>query len=148
MASRETETRAAKSRKTAWKPPALLPAPDAQDGYSFRWVRVGSRGQLDNKNVSSRFREGWAPVSAKDHPELQLVTDTHGARFEDGVEIGGLLLCKTATENIQARNDYYGSRNQQIMQSVDNDYLRDQHPDMPKLSERRTRVTFGNGSTE
>jgi hypothetical protein len=148
MATRESETRSAKSRKSTWKPPSLLPTPDAQDGYNFRWVRVGSHGQLDNKNVSSRFREGWVPVNAKDHPELQLVSDTHGARFQDGVEIGGLLLCKTAKENVEARNEYWNTRNQQIMQSVDNDYLRDQHPNMPKLSERRSRVTFGNGSSE
>lgn len=148
MVSRDSETRASKSRKASWKPPSLLPSPDPEDGYAFRWVRVGSRGQLDNKNISSRFREGWAPVNAKDHPELQLVSDTHGVRFEDGVEIGGLLLCKTAKENVDARNAHFAARNEQTMQSVDNDYLRDQHPDMPKLSERRTRVSFGSGSPE
>lgn len=149
MASnRDNETRAAKQRKATWTPPSLLPTPEKQDGYAYRWVRVGSRGTLDNKNVSSRFREGWEPVNAKDHPELQLVSD-RGAQFEDGVEIGGLLLCKNSVENVKARADYYANRAQQQMTSVDNNYLRESDPRMPLLKpERRSRTTFGKQSAD
>lgn len=150
MASRrDNETRASTARKASWKPPSLLPTPDAQDGYKFRWVRVGSRGQPDNKNVSSRLREGWEPVNAKDHPELHIASDSHGARFPDGVEIGGLLLCKTSAENVDARNEYYNTRAQQQMTSVDNNYMRESDPRMPLLKpERRTRVSFGPSGDE
>lgn len=144
MASRDNETRAAQERKASWRPPSLLPTPQAERGYKFRWVRVGSRGSLDNKNASARFREGWEPVNAKDHPELALVSDTHGATFQDGVEIGGLLLCKTAEENVDARREYYSGLAQQQMASVDNNYMRESDPRMPLLKpERRTKTTFG-----
>jgi len=146
--TRETETRSAKARKTSWTPPSLLPSPDPQEGVSFRWVRVGSRGQSDNKNVSARFREGWVPVNAKDHPELQIVSDRN-SQFEAGVEVGGLLLCKNSTENVKARNEYYADRAQQQMTSVDNNYLRESDPRMPMLKpERRSRTTFGKGASE
>jgi hypothetical protein len=147
--TRENETRAAKARKSSWTPPSLLPSPDPQAGYSYRWVRIGSRGSLDNKNVSARFREGWEPVNAKDHPELKLVSDSHGKQFEDGVEIGGLLLCKIDTDRVKARNEYYNARASEQMQSVDNSYLRESDPRMPLLKpERRTRVTFGSAPDE
>lgn len=149
MATRENETRAAKTRKASWTPPSLLPTPDPQEGYSFRWVRVGSRGSMDNKNVSARFREGWVPVNAKDHPELKLIADSHGAQFAEGVEIGGLLLCKIDTGRVKARNEYYNTRAHEQMESVDNNYLRQSDPAMPLLKpERRTRVTFGNTPDE
>lgn len=148
MATRDNETRAATSRKASWKPPTLLPVPDAEKGYSYRWVRTGSHGTSDNRNVSKRFREGWEPVNAKDHPELQILTD-RGSQFQDGIEVGGLLLCKTSTENVEARKDYYGQTAQNQMSSVDNSFLRESDPRMPLLKpERRTRTTFGKGPTE
>jgi hypothetical protein len=149
MASRENETRAAKARKTTWRPPSLLPTPDAQDGYKFRWVRVGSRGTPDHKNASARFREGWEPVNAKDHPELLVVSDSHGTSFQDGVEIGGLLLCKTSAENVDARREYYANMAESQMASVDNNFMRENDPRMPLLRpERKSKLSFGSPKEE
>ena len=50
-------------------------------------------GQSDPTNVSAKMREGWEPVRLSEHPELQLYA-TEGSRFEDSVEVGGLMLCK------------------------------------------------------
>ena len=102
-------------------------------------------GQSDNKNVSSRIREGWEPVKASDHPELQIMSD-RDSRFPDNVEVGGLLLCKTATENVTARKGYYEKRATDQMTTVDNNCLRENDPRMPlSRPERRTRTTFGSG---
>lgn len=148
MSTRDQQTRANSTRKASWKPPTLLPTPDAEAGYSYRWVRTGSHGSVDNRNVSKRFREGWEPVNAKDHPELQILTD-RGSQFQDGIEVGGLLLCKTATENVEARNSHYNQAAQNQMLSVDNSFLRESDPRMPLLKpERRSRTTFGKGSEE
>lgn len=145
MVNRNQETREASSRKRDWKPPSLLPVPDKEDGYVYRWVRVGSRGSSDNRNVSKRFREGWTPVNAKDHPELQVQSE-RGSEFSDGVEIGGLLLCKTAKENVDQRNRYYNDFAQTQMNSVDNTFMRESDPRMPlSKPERRSRTTFGDG---
>jgi hypothetical protein len=62
------------------------------------------------------------------------------------VEVGGLLLCKTAVENVTARTKYYEKRAADQMSSVDNNYLRENDPRMPLLRpERKSRTTFGSG---
>jgi hypothetical protein len=142
---RDKETREAEKRETAWKPSSLLPIPLPQPGYQYRWIRTSMFGVADNKNISSRIREGWEPVKASDHPELQIMSD-RDSRFPENVEVGGLLLCKTANENVTARKDYYEKRATDQMSTVDNNYLRENDPRMPlSRPERRTRTTFGSG---
>ena len=67
---RDNDTRETKARKRSWQRPEVLPSPEPQDGYEFRWVRVSTQGQTDATNVSSKLREGWEPVKAEDHPEF------------------------------------------------------------------------------
>src|SRR5687768_17640906 len=100
---RDLETREKTKRgHDGWRPPSLLPEPLARPGVKFRWIRTSAMGDADIKNVSSRFREGWEPVKAEDHPELEILTDPE-SRFKDGVEVGGLLLCQNADENVEQR---------------------------------------------
>lgn len=141
--NRNTETREAAKRKTAWKPASLLPTPEAQDGVAYRWIRVGSRGNADAQNVSKRFREGWVPVNIKDHPELNVMTD-EGSKFTEGVEIGQLLLCKNDRSQVEQRNAYYRQLAQTQMDALDNSMMRENDTRMPLYKpERKTRVTFG-----
>lgn len=143
--AREKETREAEKRESSWRPTALLPIPLPQSGYVFRWIRTSTFGKPDNKNVSARIREGWEPVLASEHPELQIMSD-RDSRFPDNVEVGGLLLCKTATENVTARKNYYEKRATDQMSTVDNNYLRENDPRMPLMKpERKSRTTFGSG---
>jgi len=117
----------------------------ASPGIAYRYIRTSTFGDTDVKNVSSRFREGWVPVKAEDHPELEVLRDPE-SKFKDGIEIGGLLLCQTSTDNVDQRNKYYGDRAQAQMDSVDQAYLRANDPRMPlSKPERRSRTTFGSG---
>jgi hypothetical protein len=142
---RDGETREAEKREISWKPSSILPIPLSQPGYVFRWIRTSAFGVPDNKNVSARIREGWEPVKAEDHPELQIMSDKD-SRFPGNVEVGGLLLCKTAVENVTARRNYYEKRAADQMATVDNNYLRENDPRMPLARpERKTRTTFGTG---
>lgn len=146
-APRETQTRENTERKKTWQPASRIPTPAREDGYSYRWVRTSMLGQADNTNVSAKFREGWEPVKASDHPELQVMSDID-SRFEGNVEVGGLLLCKNSKENVEARQEYLQEINQRQMESVDNNYLRENDPRMPMLRpERSTKVTFGSGNS-
>jgi hypothetical protein len=147
---RELETRADAERpKKRWTPPQLLPEPTPEPGYQFRWIRVATQGQDDPMNISSKLREGWEPVKASDHPEIQLMrTDSGKGRFPDSIEIGGLLLCKTPVELAEERNAYYQRQADNQMQSVDNSFMRDNDPRMQKFNERRTEVKFGTGSSQ
>lgn len=142
---RELQTREKTVRKRSWQRPEVLPSPTPEDGYEYHWVRVSTQGQADATNVSSKLREGWEPVKAVDHPEITMVT-VENDRFADNVVIGGLMLCKAPKELVEERNEYYDTQTKSQMNSVDNNFMRENDPRMPLFNERKTKVTFGNGS--
>jgi hypothetical protein len=91
------------------------------------------------------MREGWEPVKAVDHPEVTLV-DIEQERFADNIVIGGLLLCEAPIELVGERREYYEAQTGNQMQSVDNNLMRESDPRMPMFNNRKTKVTFGNGT--
>jgi hypothetical protein len=102
-------------------------------------------GNSDNPNVSTRFREGYTPVKASDHPELQLVTDMD-SRFKENIEVGGLLLCSIPEEIAEDRIEQQLEQSTRQMDAVDNNYMRQSDPRMPVLKpERHSRTSFGKG---
>jgi hypothetical protein len=142
--TREYASRERTKRPQAWQPASGLPEPDKQPGYDYRWIRVSASNQADAKNVSSKFREGWEPVRIEEQPELGLIAEK-GSRFQDGIEVGGLLLCKIPTDFMEQRRKYYSRINQSQSDSVDNNFMREQDPRMPLFSERKSKTTFGTG---
>ncbi len=143
---RDLETRARVERPKQWMPPELLPTPNPEEGYEFRWIRVSTLNSADPMNVSSKLREGWEPVKASEHPEVHMMQTGEKPRFPDSIEIGGLLLCKTPKEFVQQRNDHFQQLTAGQMASVDNNFMRENDPRMPLFKERRTEVKFGRGS--
>ena len=109
---REIQTRQQTERVKAWTPPELLPEPDKQAGFAYRWIRVSMLGVADPKNLSSKLREGWEPVRAEEQPKFSLLVDPD-SRFKDNIEIGGLLLCKAPEEFVQQRQEYEAKLTQQ-----------------------------------
>jgi len=144
--ARELDTREKTERPKQWMPPQLLPDPNPEPGYAFRWIRIASLGKDDATNISGKLREGWEPVKASDHPEIRLFGSDSNAKFPDCVEVGGLLLCKTPVEFTEQRNSYYRNQAEAQMQSVDNTYMRENDPRMPMFKERKSTVTFGKGT--
>jgi hypothetical protein len=144
--ARELDTREKTERPKQWMPPQLLPDPNPEEGYAFRWIRIASLGKDDATNISGKLREGWEPVKASDHPEIRMFGSSGNARFPDSVEVGGLLLCKTPVELTEQRNAYYRNQAEAQMQSVDNTYMRENDPRMPMFKERKSTVTFGKGT--
>lgn len=142
---REQETRAASARKTSWNRPETLPAPNPQEGYEFHWVRISTLGQVDATNVSAKLREGWEPCKAKDHPEISMVV-TESERFKDNIVIGGLMLCKAPVELVRERTDFFQNQTKSQMSAVDNNLMRENDPRMPIFNDRKTKVTFGQGT--
>jgi hypothetical protein len=142
---RDTETRAAEVREESYVPPSTLPVPTAEPGMTFHWVATHVMGVADPTNVSKRLREGWVPVKAVDHPELELPGNAAG-----NVEIGGLMLCKMPTSKVVARQRYYEEQARKQMQSVDTALMRNNDPRMPLFVERKSKTTrgssFGNGT--
>ena len=141
----EQTVRETTTRKQAWTSPETLPSPKEEDGYTYRWIRTSTQGQVDATNVSSKLREGWEPVKASDHPEITLVT-IENEKFKDNIVIGGLMLCKAPIELKNERTAYFKSQTDNQMRSVDNNLMRENDPRMPIFNERKSKVTFGKGN--
>lgn len=144
-APRELSNREKSMRPRAWMPPQLLPDPNPEPGYVFRWVRVSTLNTADPMNISSKLREGYEPVKASEHPEIKLFGQ-EDSRFPDSVMVGGLLLCKIPAEFVEQRAAYYSGQAESQMQSVDNNFMREGDPRMPLFKERKSKVTFGSGN--
>jgi hypothetical protein len=142
---REVENRELSARPTQWQQPDLLPEPDKQAGFAYRWIRVASLNQADPRNLSAKLREGWEPVRIEEQPKFQLLVDPN-SRFKDNIEIGGLLLCKTPEEFVQQRNDYYRKQSESQTEAVDNNLMRQSDPRMPLFKEGKSTTSFGKGS--
>ena len=142
---RDNETRETEERVTEYSPPSNLPDPTPQDGYAFRWIRVAVLNDPDNRNVSMRYREGWEPCLASDHPELMIMSDADTS-FVDNVVIGGLMLCKCSEELMVQRSKYYTDKAKDQANSVDQNFMRENDPRMPLLeTEHSSKTTFGVG---
>lgn len=142
--SRELETRAVQERPKQWAPAELLPEPDKQPGFAYRWIRVATLDKADPRNLSGKLREGWEPVKISEQPKFQLLIDP-ASRFKDNIEIGGLLLCKTPSEFVEQRNTHYANQTQAQTVAVDNSLMRENDPRMPLFSERKSSSSFGKG---
>ena len=141
---RNTDNREFSERPKQWAPPELLPEPDKQAGYAYRWIRTSTLNQADPRNLSAKLREGWEPVGIEEQPKFQLLVDPN-SRFKDNIEIGGLLLCKTPEEFVDQRNAHYRIQAENQMDAVDNNLMRQSDPRMPLFNEKKSTVTFGKG---
>lgn len=129
-----------KNVRYVYTPSSKLPDPTPIPGMSFRWIATHVMSIADPTNVSRKRRDGWEPVKAADHPELMLEGNASG-----NVEIGGLMLCKMPTDRVEAMDEYYQRQNKAQMESVDNNFLKNQDPRMATLfSERQSTSTRGN----
>jgi hypothetical protein len=142
--TRELESRASQQRPKQWAPAELLPEPDKQPGFNYRWIRVSTLNNPDPRNISAKLREGWEPVKLSEQPHFQLLVDPT-SRFKDNIEIGGLLLCKTPSEFVDQRNEYYRQQTEAQTLAVDNSLMRENDPRMPLFNERKSSTSFGKG---
>jgi hypothetical protein len=156
---REIQSPEQGNREVSWTPPSTLPDPDPKPGYVHRWVRIDTYGTPDPKNYNARMREGWEPCRAEDYPEItsQMMPNnprgTAAGRNPDqsisgNIIIGGLMLCRMPQEIADARKRYYANLGERQLEAVNQSYMNNASPDMPKLNESRTRTRFGQGSSK
>lgn len=148
------------NRVVSWTPASALPDPDPREGFHHGWIRVEAYGQPDPRNMNTRIREGWEPCRAEDYPEIVEVLMPNSVRNQNtparnqdvstsgNIIIGGLMLCRMPDEIWRAREAYLNKQAQNQMTAVENDYLREQNPNMPKIREGRTKVTFGSSGKD
>jgi hypothetical protein len=141
---RSTESRNQTQRPQQWAPPELLPEPDKQPGYKYRWIRVMLGGQSDARNISIKIREGWEPVKIEEQPQYSLLVNGEG-RWKDCVQVGDVLLCKTPEELAEQRNQHYLVQSEQQIKAVDSNLMRQNDPRMPLFKESSSSITKGGG---
>lgn len=142
---REMESRTMQERPKQWMPAELLPEPDKEPGFAYRWVRVATLNAADPRNLSGKLREGWEPVTVEEQPTMKLLVDPN-SRYAGNIEIGGLLLCKTPTEFVQQRNASVQKVTDAQTRAVDNNLMRQSDPRMPIFNEKKSSTSFGKGS--
>ena len=141
---REMQNRQNTERPKQWQQPELLPEPDKEPGFAYRWIRVSTLNMSDPRNLSAKLREGWEPVKLADHPEMHLFVDAN-SKFKDSVEIGGLLLCKMPEEFVQQRNAHYQKATNAQAEAVDNSFMKENDARMPLFKDKKTTTSFGKG---
>ena len=141
---RDSTTQEQFQRADSWSPASLLPEFKKVPGWAYRWIRVSLTNNADNLNVSSKMREGWEPVRLADHTEIRLVADPN-TKYKDGIEIGGLLLCKIPEEFVEQRNAYYNKQTESQTQAIDNSFMKENDPRMPLFKDKKTTSSFGKG---
>jgi hypothetical protein len=146
---RELEDRLMAERPKQWQQAELLPEPDKNPDFAYRWIRVSTLNSADPRNLSAKLREGWEPVPVEEQPKFRLLADPN-SRYKDNIEIGGLLLCKTPKEFIAQRNEHFTKQTQAQTEAVDNSLMRQSDPRMPLFADRKSTSSrgrgFGNGS--
>ena len=142
--TREQATREIQERPKQWMQAELLPEPDKQPGYAYRWIRVSTMNSADPRNLSAKLREGWEPVPIEEQPKFKLLVDPT-SRYRENIEVGGLLLCKTPSEFVMQRNVFYAKQTQAQTEAVDNNLMRQSDPRMPLFKERKSATSTGKG---
>ena len=82
----------------------------------------------DNKNLSSRLREGFELVRADSgtlYPTIQ------EGKYKGVIGVGGLLLARIPVEIVEERMEYFAQQTQDKETAINNDLLKEQHPSMP-----------------
>ena len=132
-------------RPKQWAPANLLPEPDKQPGFAYRWVRVSTNNEYDQRNLTAAFREGWEPVASEEQPKFKLLADPN-SRYAGNIEIGGLLLCKNSQEFMDQRKEHFAKQTKAQMEAVDNNLMRQSDPRMPLFKENKSSTSFGKGT--
>ena len=90
------------------------------------------------------MREGYELVRRDEYPDFESPVIDSG-KYEGVFGVGGLLLARIPEETVAERTAYFSSRNQDQMDAVDSDMMRENaHSSMTiARPDRQSRVTFG-----
>jgi len=137
--NRESEA----NRNTSFKPPSLLDAPPAPEGFRHRYVAYEVAGKSHDANISRKFRMGYEPVKASEYPDWHPPTIESG-RMAGYIGHSGLVLCRIPEEISDKYRTMYEGKAQAMDQAVENDFFRLNNPVMPLSGEKKTSFTTGN----
>ena len=97
----------------------------------------------DRSNVHKKRREGYELVRAEDYPDFDAPVIDEG-KNAGVIGVGGLVLARIPEEIAVQRDSHYRKVTNRQMEAVDNDWMKESNPMMPKQKpQRSTSVSFG-----
>jgi hypothetical protein len=143
-APRSAKTREKETRRTPWRPPAMLDAPDPPEGFHHRWIRAEMANSPDKLNMSKRMREGFVLVNGDEYPDFEVPTVDDG-KHAGVISVGGMMLARIPIETVEERRKYYRDKTTSQMAAIDNELMAHSNPAMPiQAPSRKSRTSFGN----
>ena len=97
---------------------------------------------LNGKTGEEAFKNRLPSILESHETEINNL-DTN--KLEKGNYSGTAEDLKNDITNIENQMKYYDTQNKAQMESVDNNFMRDNDPRMPLFSEKKTQVSFGSG---
>ena len=90
--------------KKKWSPPDSLDAPEAPEGFRYRWIR--SDIMKGRWGIKRSLRQGFSLVKAKRGDRKKYPVITTG-KYKGCIGIGGLVLASVRQEIADERERYY-----------------------------------------
>lgn len=125
-------SRESASRKMVWRPPNRLDAPEAPEGYSYRWVRKQIGNEPDHSNVVGRKRQHYEPVKPEELGNFEV-------EVGDGSEMGmvtckDLILMKVPNVIKEQRDQYYADQTKSLTEAANRHWDSENSDDRVQLS--------------
>ena len=158
MTRNETErsntTREAASREVmeeyVFEEPDALTIPDSvrarfdDEGMSLRWIRISVKGQDDITNVGKNQQQGWVFVTADEVPEMGITSFVRDeGRYLGAVCRGDVALAKKPTVKVKARQKFYESKANDMMDAVNAQLMKNSDSRMPISNTSKSVTTRG-----
>ncbi len=120
--SRKAEERSSTMRPESYTPPPLLPMPEEEPGFVFKWIRRSTLDKIDTRNMARRAQQGWIMCRKEEYPDIAQIIDPFG-NASDYIESGGLILAKIPSAVAKNIRDYNTRRAKAQVKAVDNNYF-------------------------
>jgi hypothetical protein len=105
--------------------------------------KIKTSRESETRSKKSRKKD-WTPPSSLDAPAAPMGYVHRWIRKHAGlIGIGGLVLARIPEEILKSRAEYFRKITQDRTDAIDQDLMKEQHPDMPININRQSRVTFG-----
>lgn len=124
-----------------WEEETNLVAPEPNEGYTQRWVRVSLNGADDPKNMHKKFRQGWRARSVDNMDPSFKELGTKKAWDEGILRVDDLVLMEIPTARIDKRREYFSNKTSKLMLAVDNELQNAQVAGNPISQNNRSEVS-------
>ncbi len=150
--TRSNTNREAKTREEEYvfEEPDALSVPDSvqarfdAEDMSLRWIRISVRGVDDITNVGKNQQQGWVFVTPDEVPEMAITSFVReDGRYQGTVCRGDVALAKKPTAKVRARQKFYETKANDMMDAVNAQLMKSSDSRMPISNSSKSVTTRG-----